>query len=55
MNSLAAPVSEYLNAALAFVYPADTRMQQNRWNAGVAAWLAANALFLAANFAMLLK
>ena len=41
--------------ALAFVYPADTRMQQNRWNAGVTAWLAANALFLAANFAMLLK
>jgi len=41
--------------ALSFVYPPDTRMRQSRWNAGLAAWLAVNALFLAANFAILLK
>jgi len=41
--------------ALAFVYPADTRMRQSRWNVGLAAWLAANALFLAANFSIFLQ
>gem|GEM_PF-6591149 len=29
-------------------------MRQSRWSAGLAAWLGANALFLASNFAMLL-
>ena len=41
--------------ALAFVFPVDTRLRLNRWSTGLAAWLAANALFLAANFAMFLK
>ena len=36
--------------ALAFVYPIDSRMKRHRWNAGAAAWMAANALFLLANF-----
>lgn len=41
--------------ALAFTFPPDTRLKTGRWNPGLAAWLAANALFLAANFAMLPK
>ena len=41
--------------AMAFFCPADTRMRRIRWNVGLAAWLAANALFLAANFAMFLQ
>lgn len=41
--------------ALAFVYPVDSRMRLSRWSTGLAAWLAANALFLVANFAMVLK
>ena len=35
---------------LAFVYPVDSRMRRHRWNSGAAAWIAANALFLLANF-----
>jgi hypothetical protein len=41
--------------ALAFTYPADTRLRTSRWSTGAIAWLAANALFLVANFAMLFK
>ena len=41
--------------ALAFVYPADSRLRLNRWNTGSIAWLSTNALFLVANFAMFLK
>lgn len=40
--------------ALAFAYPADTRMRQSRWSAGLVAWLAVNALFLTANLALAL-
>jgi uncharacterized membrane protein len=40
--------------ALAFAYPADTRMQRSRWNTGFVAWLAINALFLTANLALAL-
>jgi len=41
--------------ALAFAYPADSRMRLSRWAPGPVAWLAANALFLVANFSMFLK
>ena len=41
--------------ALAFVYPVDSRLRTSRWSAGLVAWLSANAFFLVANFAMLLK
>ncbi len=40
---------------LSFVYPADSRMRRTRWSVEVAAWLALNILFLAANFVMLLQ
>lgn len=41
--------------ALAFVYPVDSRLRTSRWNAGLVAWLAGNALFLVANLAILLR
>ena len=41
--------------ALAFAYPADSRLRLSRWSPGLIAWLAANALFLVANFAMLIR
>jgi hypothetical protein len=41
--------------ALAFAYPTDSRLRLSRWSPGLIAWLAANALFLAANFAMLIR
>jgi hypothetical protein len=41
--------------ALAFTYPVDSRMRLSRWSTGSIAWLAANALFLVANFAIFLK
>ena len=41
--------------ALAFAYPVDSRLKLSRWSPGLIAWLAANALFLAANFAMLIR
>lgn len=41
--------------ALAFAYPVDSRLRLSRWSPGLIAWLAANALFLAANFAMLIR
>ncbi len=41
--------------ALAFVYPVDSRLRTSRWNAGLVAWLAGNALFLVANLALLLR
>ena len=40
--------------ALAFVYPVDSRMRRGRWNAGVAAWISTNVLFLAARLAALI-
>jgi len=40
---------------LSFVYPADSRIRRTRWSVEVTAWLAINAIFLAANFAMFLQ
>jgi len=40
---------------LSFVYPTDSRIRRTRWSVEVAAWLAINLLFLAANFAILLQ
>ncbi|MEI6034040.1 MAG: hypothetical protein WCS65_07150 [Verrucomicrobiae bacterium] len=37
--------------ALAFVYPADSRLRLSRWSPGAIAWVATNALFLAARLA----
>ncbi len=34
--------------ALAFVYPADSRMRRSRWSTGLEAWFGANLLFLVA-------
>jgi uncharacterized membrane protein len=41
--------------ALAFVYPADSRLRLSRWSTGLVAWLSVNGLFLVANFAMFLR
>ena len=41
--------------ALAFTYPADSRLRLSRWSAGSIAWLSANALFLIANFAIFFR
>jgi len=41
--------------ALAFVYPADSRLRLRRWNACAAAWIIINLLFLAARLAALFR
>ena len=39
---------------LSFVYPVDSRLRLTRWSVEVAAWLALNVLFFAANLSILL-